>query len=356
MFTMTFPSTTHRGGATLIVLMVLCLTLALLVASAHRHILFAQQGSAQHQQSTVAFEAAEAGLAWTLAQLNRTQAISDQCSTASAALPQRNNFRQRYATSAAQPSCTANSEGIWSCQCPQITGAHVATAAASDAQSSFSVTLQNGQYPQWFNITSTGCTGHTTTAVCTDDPYAARAHSHQSLGHIAALAVLPQTALSVAQQTSAPRPRFMHFFHMDEDAWKNQPTVHQLHCESTCDTPLDQLMRYPTQATMLWLEGGLHLQHSRSLGSAEKPVLLIVNGPIHFESPVQIYGLLYTTSTQWQDTPPGSQIQGAVVAQGALQLRGGPTQLHFDPALLSLLSQQNGTYAKVPGSWHDGQK
>jgi Tfp pilus assembly protein PilX len=359
-FTVISPSATQRGGATLIVLMVLCLTLALLMATAHRHTLFAQHGSVQHQQSATAFEAAEAGLDWTLAQLNRTLAINDQCSTASAAFPQRNNFRQRYAATTAQPSCTAHSPGIWSCQCPETTQARpAAVAVAPDALATFSVALQNGQYPQWINLTSTGCSGPTTTADCTTDPQSVSAHSHLSIGHISALAALPQGALSTAPEPptpTTPRSRFMDFFHMDQVAWKNQPAVHQLSCEVACDTQLDHLVGYPTQAAMLWLSGGLHLQSKLTLGSAEHPVLLIVDGPIHFESPVRIYGLLYTTSAQWQDAPSGSHIHGAVVAQGALQRRGGPTQLHFDPALLSLLSQQNGTYAKVPGSWHDGPK
>ena len=60
----------RRGVATLVVVMVLFFILALTAAYTNRNLIFEQKTSSNQYRSTQAFEAAEAGLEWALAQLN----------------------------------------------------------------------------------------------------------------------------------------------------------------------------------------------------------------------------------------------------------------------------------------------
>ena len=60
----------QRGAASLIVVMLLFFVLSLTAAYANRHLIFEQKTSANQSRSTAAFEAAEAGIEWALAQLN----------------------------------------------------------------------------------------------------------------------------------------------------------------------------------------------------------------------------------------------------------------------------------------------
>jgi hypothetical protein len=60
----------RRGLATLVVVMVLFFILALTAAYTNRNLIFEQKTSSNQYRSTQAFEAAEAGLEWALAQLN----------------------------------------------------------------------------------------------------------------------------------------------------------------------------------------------------------------------------------------------------------------------------------------------
>jgi hypothetical protein len=60
----------ERGAATLVVVMVLFFIVALVAAYTSRNLIFEQRTSANQYRSTQAFEAAEAGVEWTLAMLN----------------------------------------------------------------------------------------------------------------------------------------------------------------------------------------------------------------------------------------------------------------------------------------------
>ena len=68
----------QRGAATLVVVMVLFLVMALLAAYANRSLMFEQRVSSSYFRASLAQEAAEGGVDWTLAQLNGV-AIDGAC-------------------------------------------------------------------------------------------------------------------------------------------------------------------------------------------------------------------------------------------------------------------------------------
>lgn len=68
----------QRGAATLVVVMVLFLVMALLAAYANRSLMFEQRIAGSYYRASMAQEMAEAGVEWTVAMLNGT-AIDDSC-------------------------------------------------------------------------------------------------------------------------------------------------------------------------------------------------------------------------------------------------------------------------------------
>lgn len=125
------PTRAQRGAAALVVVVLLFLLLALAAAYANRNLIFEQRSAVNQVRALQAFEAAEAGLEWALAQLNAGR-IDDACvETGSAAGL---SFRQRYLVvdagsgvlspvrlpaggEAPTPTCVADGDG-WRCHCP----------------------------------------------------------------------------------------------------------------------------------------------------------------------------------------------------------------------------------------------
>jgi len=143
----------QRGAATIVVVMVLFLVMALLAAYANRSLLFEQRMSSSYFRASVAQEVAEAGVEWTLAQLNGT-GVDAACKPV-------NNGGQRFVDRYVvidpvdrdfSPVDTIvdcvrdiNKKG-WACRCPEPGAAHTAAAAmpGGDLAPSFNVKLSSG--------------------------------------------------------------------------------------------------------------------------------------------------------------------------------------------------------------------
>ena len=82
------------GAASLAVVLMLFFVIALVSAYTSRNLIFEQRTSVNQYRSTMAFEAAEAGLAWATALLNGGR-IGNNCTEATSA-PASTSFSQRY--------------------------------------------------------------------------------------------------------------------------------------------------------------------------------------------------------------------------------------------------------------------
>ena len=141
----------QHGAAALIVVMLLFFVISLVAAYTSRNLIFEQRTGSNQYRSTQAMEAAEAGVEWTIAQLN-AGLINDTCEATTSS--GNTSFRQRYlnidsvsgniprrtvsgAGTAASitPMCVfdGSSGGVWSCRCPQPTAAPAALATPSGA-------------------------------------------------------------------------------------------------------------------------------------------------------------------------------------------------------------------------------
>lgn len=142
----------QRGAASLVVVMLLCFVLSLTAAYAGRNLIFEQKTSANQLHSTTAFEAAEAGIEWTLAQLNGGL-IDDRCTDTWPTT----SFQQRYLSIDAStglvaqapravgdasprlwPTCVFNGAD-WDCTCPVAAEAEPAAPSGAGPHPAFRV-------------------------------------------------------------------------------------------------------------------------------------------------------------------------------------------------------------------------
>lgn len=310
----------------------------------------------------------------------------------------------------ATSGCRQSGRG-WVCRCTSdaalIPGAPASTGPPA-VPIAFEVKLTAGEAPGLVEITSTGCVGSDSgaclpeSAVKTD----ARAQSRLTLGRIPALTSSPGAALTVGgaldlgdspwqiQQADPTRPgmslhaagpidaprltlvsapgtpieassiendtdlrdrtaasRFISLFRMDKMTWRQQPAVREIDCSSACGEALSSAIGTGIDHPMVWLANGLRITAPLTLGTPAKPVLLIVDGPVQFDAPVVIHGLMYVSSAQWQDAL-GAVVHGAVVMENAL-VGHGRTRIVYDASVLQRLNEHAGTFARVAGSWRD---
>ncbi|HEY8878013.1 MAG TPA: PilX N-terminal domain-containing pilus assembly protein [Roseateles sp.] len=164
----------QRGAATLVIVMVLFLVMALLAAYANRSLMFEQRISSSYYRASMAQEMAEGGMEWTLAMLNGT-AINGNCEAVSTGgtrfvdkyLNVSTVDRATVAKSSAPLNiaahCARTETGLV-CSCP---AADARTTQAATAANGFlvpSVGIALGTAPAAdphygsFQVTSLGCT------------------------------------------------------------------------------------------------------------------------------------------------------------------------------------------------------
>ncbi len=164
----------QRGAAALVVTLLLFFAMTLIAAFANRGLIFEQRSAANQARASVAFEAAEAGLEWALAQLNQGQSLDASCRS-SGSVGDR-NFRERLlsfdATTrrhtpvtwnnagqavALQPSCVRQGSG-WACSCPSAGHPVLAAPSTSTPAPAFSIQFAAGSERGTVLLRSTGCT------------------------------------------------------------------------------------------------------------------------------------------------------------------------------------------------------
>lgn len=144
------------GVASLTVVMMLFLVLAMVVAYTGRNLVFEQRTAVNQLRSTQAIETAQAGLEWAIAMLNGGR-INATCQAS--ALPADTSFRQRYLnidtgtgrvtrrvqpTSGSElwPSCVLGDTG-WTCSCPSDAAPALTAPGATEVRPAFRVRFVN---------------------------------------------------------------------------------------------------------------------------------------------------------------------------------------------------------------------
>ena len=179
------PRRRQHGLATLVVVMLLLLVMALVAGYTNRNLFFEQRVSANQYRATQALEAAEAGLEWGLAMLSagRIDATCQPVADPASAEP---SFRQRYLqiddvdgsiealTTAAgaplQPACVFDG-AAWRCSCPTAGAPALAEPAGLDSHPAFRLEFEGapGLPAGVVRLQAVGCTRLDAAQVCADE-------------------------------------------------------------------------------------------------------------------------------------------------------------------------------------------
>lgn len=390
---------TQRGVGTVAIALLMVCAILLSVAFAHRSVLLEVKISGHQLHAALAHEAAETGLDWAAAQLNSETLVGPDCLPSES--PSGTSLRER-AASGFSATCIQR-EGGWSCACPAPGQAE--PGGLADGLVAFRVEVAASEQPGLLQLRSVACHGLAPACLGSVDDTATRAQVQVLLGRLPGLGTLPAAALTVRgtprfdtpaltqafglHHTSArsggltlhsggradaplihvvsspgtppsasllapdaalgalsEQGLFASVFRLSKSAWRAQPSVRELSCESACDAELSR-----TRHTLWWLRGGLRLDTPLTLGTPEQPVLLVVDGPVQLNARVTIHGVIYGTHPTWADTA-GAALHGAVLIESDL-VATGATQIHHDSAVLAALHERSGSHVRVPGSWRD---
>lgn len=151
--------------ATLLVVMALFFLVSMVAAYTSRNLVFEQRTSANYYRSSQAFEVAEAGIEWAIAQLNAGR-VDGQCMPSADATA--TSFRRLMLTavdaqtgavtrSNVKPGCLRTNDAGWSCNCPAAGNAALADPGGTGIRPAFRVAIEQS-VPWTFVIQSTACT------------------------------------------------------------------------------------------------------------------------------------------------------------------------------------------------------
>jgi PilX N-terminal len=306
-----------------------------------------------------------------------------------------------------QASCVRTDAG-WACSCPAQGNPSLAAPAGTGLHPAFTLQFAAGGKPGIVKVVSRGCTSLAGACVpgaaSTTD---ATARVEVALGLLPALGTPPAAALTArgrvnttaalgvhnpdaasgglalhagggvnaplirvtppagsstadawvgndtALTAMTPERFFTSYFGLDKAGWKNQPTVRTLNCGGNCTAALAEAVNSVGGSPMVWVSGDLVVDGPLALGTAEHPVLLVVEGNAQFNGAVRLNGVLYSTTMSWNNTAtPGALLRGALVTEGDMQGNGAP-DIYYDAATLAALKGSGGSFARVSGSWRD---
>ena len=405
------PAHPPHGAGSLPMLLIWLTALTLLLLYSHQALLFEQRSSAHQLRAAQAMAAAEAGHAWAIAQLQRDGGVDAQCeplsATAStAATP--THLRERLLQATPTTAGCALQDDRWACACPSSGAATLAAANDGTQHPAFIVELETlpevaapsgavRVHVTGCNHVGLGCGGstradaqqqlHTLLAPLgglmhgpdaaltalgainlstrpvlanpdgTEGGWTARAGGTISsppgarlLGPPGRPGATTVLAHDTALNTADPDGSFWRrHFGSSASLLRAHPQVTRIAC--TACTAADVEPWLAAGHTTLWLTGALTLTGSVRWGSAEQPILLIVDGTLIGQAEAQIHGLVIAGQVQWPGSLP-AQLRGALVSLGHAQLSGALEVLHDRP-LLARLSRLTGALVPVPGSWQD---
>jgi hypothetical protein len=377
-----------RGSATTLVAALLALALLVATAWSQRHVLAELRIAARQQQAQQATAAAEAGVAWALARLADPRPIGPDCLAGAVGTPLRGLVAPAATDVAA---CVAEGSG-WRCHCPSAGAATLSAGAAG-----FRVTLQSAGSADRLRIAATGCAGPL--AACD-----AVARTETSVAWLPPLARLPAAPLAVRGRIDAGGAA-IGLHHADPasggitvhaggslnaPAARITPPAGSLRADGIvagdaaftaladpvaallgidgpafaaralpfdcgpddCTTALRERL-VATQAQSVHVAGDLHLAGPASIGSADRPVLVVVDGDVDVTGDLAFHGVLVARHLVWTGGQgPAARVHGGVLLSGDATL-AAPVDFIHDARLLARLQAQAALPVPVPGSARD---
>jgi Tfp pilus assembly protein PilX len=208
----------QRGAGALLAVVLLCAAMATVVMFTNRSLVFEQKSSANQYRSTIAMNAAEAGLEWATAMLNKSGRVTQTCTDSS--LDTDADFRQRYlafvsttknwspvaGSGAVVAACVTSQRAAtdatapatdhdWVCSCPTAgTAPSLVSPPIGGFKPGFAVAIVSNPAARSFDVVSYGCTSAITSSTCAGD---AAATVRATIASVPAVATAPGAPLTV---------------------------------------------------------------------------------------------------------------------------------------------------------------
>jgi hypothetical protein len=150
---------------------------------------------------------------------------------------------------------------------------------------------------------------------------------------------------------AAPVDFFQSLFGMDATTYSQQPAAVRIDCAAGCTSASIATAVDNNPGRIIWLNGDLTLDTPSTLGSVDRPVMLLATGNITLAAKVIVNGFLYSNrNVQWNATATDSLVRGAVVAKGNFDGLSA-VAIAYDGDMMQRISLGYGSFVRVPGSW-----
>ncbi len=342
----------QRGIATLMISLILLFSITMMTLYAAQNTVIETQIAANDYRSKLAYEAAQAGLEAAIAELqtvaNRTLlADGDGVSDADGLIDSNNLI---------QPSVVLSNNARYhvSYSNPIQHDTHLivitATGQSNDNSSTKTIRQTIQLLPLAMNVPSEGLiTGGNITL-----PKLRQTSNGEATSSAKTTLSTPLNAsesdcqnsliLSAQNRSTGPESLFNHTFKMSKTELKKMATkIACSHCSVSNFISV--------AGGIAWLEGEVRIAGNGTLGTADKPVLMVVDGDLTITGNAVYNGLIYTTGNFRTDGGT-AQINGAVVVEGDF-LANEALCIHYKPAILNNMGKAVGPIARVAGGWRD---
>ncbi len=112
-------------------------------------------------------------------------------------------------------------------------------------------------------------------------------------------------------------------------------------------------------ASIIWIDKtageeslSVNIRGPITIGSADNPVVLIVNGDLSITGTVDFYGVIYASGNADIGASGTPRIYGTVVTSGTYTMHG-TAQVNYNDSYLSEFNKTIYQFNKIPGSWID---
>ncbi len=304
-----------------------------------------------------------------------------------------------------QAACVRTDTG-WSCSCPSNAGPTLAIATGAATAPAFMVELSTGAKPGLIVASATGCTRTDTLCAATSSVgHESAARVEVTFGLLPGLRSSPVAALTArgdvdagtgalglhntdpasdgaavdaggrvsgdALRFSAPAGAsldgtivssdatlaglagdryFARWFGMDKTTWMAQPAATRITCNGSCASSLADAVA--AGARLLAIDGDLDLDGPISLGTSERPIVLVASGVLRLRGAVTLRGVVAAASVDCRGTAVGALVQGAAISESDY-IGDAAADIVHDAAILARLKTGTGSFARVNGSWKD---
>lgn len=187
-------------------------------------------------------------------------------------------------------------------------------------------------------------------ALCSGEGCAGlRLHVPPGLPALEAL-VGPDAALSLRLGTQEALSRSI--FGLPPELARQAPGWQRVEAASAGDAAARLVEAVAAGARRVWIEGPLTLDAPGELGSPASPLLLWVDGPVHWRGGGRLHGLLLAPALRVDPPAPGPEIHGGVLLSGDFDAEAA-LWLRHDAELLQRLRAQSSLLLPQPGSLRD---